>query len=501
MRPIVLIHGYSADGKGSTAGDIKNIYHSLPGDLREEFGKAAIEEIDLSRWLSLEDGLTIDDVSFALNRALASKQFSHLLENGFYVIIHSAGALVIRNWIRKYTTPGKCPAKAVVYLAGANLGSGWAHISSAQISKWGRKMFTHQEMGMKILSALEFGAEWTLDLHRHFMQDNYKMLADYKVEEFCIIGSQAQDGWFHAPVRYAKEDGADGVVRVSSCNLNINYLQIKVSDVCRSISCAELNKAVAKDLKPTQCSKPSAYYCFAESWRATEKEDTQVPFAVLYNCSHSGDDTGIVGGTKTREQLLPLIKIALSKRAWNKKIELFDSATEETYKMAATRTVGSLWKKLITQPPAQYDPHAQVIFRVKDQFGDPVDSYDIYFESVKNQKDESLPVNVLMEHRHKNRKSPNILCFYLRTEVFSKEKADAGNPYPWDNRLDEVNGCHLEISATEKETGSIQYLPLRIEFTNDQLQQWVRSHETTIIDVELQRLPSEDVYRLVKNIR
>ena len=492
MKPIVLIHGYSSESKGSTAKDIKEIYHSLPNDLRKKFGSDQIEEIDLSRWLSLEDGVTIDDISFALNRALISDKFRHLLDNGFHVIIHSTGALIIRNWIRKYTTPGACQVERVIYLAGANFGSGWAHIGSAQLSRWGREILKDEEAGVKILSALEFGSGWTLDLHRHFMTDKQAMRIDYKVEEFCIIGSQAQERWFPIPVRYAKEDGADGVVRVSGCNLNINYLQLKATDAGKSISWNDLEKAIDKD-------KPLSYYQFAETWQATESLDSQIPFAIPYDCAHSGADTGIVSGKDNRDQLLTLISSALSKTSWQNKIKFFDNETADTYKKAASRSVRPFWKKLITQPSAQYDPHAQIIFRVVDQFGDPVNSYDIYFDSVENQRDKSTPLNLLMEHKHVNSKDPNIICFYLRTEKYNKARAKDSDPYPWDNRITEVNGCHLEISATEKETDDIKYLPLRIEFSSDQLKQWIRSHETTIIDVELQRFPSGNVYKMVKN--
>ena len=96
MKPILLIHGYSSEGKtpgGATAADI---YGTLPADLRKEFGRGAVKELNLSRWISLSDGIRIDDISYAMDRALKSS-YPQLLKTGFHVVIHSTGALVVRR--------------------------------------------------------------------------------------------------------------------------------------------------------------------------------------------------------------------------------------------------------------------------------------------------------------------------------------------------------------------------------------------------------------------
>src|SRR6185503_11753212 len=122
MEPIVLIHGYSAESEKTDRDSIAAIYGLLPGKLRDAYGEPAVTEIDLSRYVSLEDGVTIDDVSRAFDRALKTEEFQGLLNSGFHVIIHSTGALVIRNWIRRFSTKPS-PVRNLVYLAGANFGS------------------------------------------------------------------------------------------------------------------------------------------------------------------------------------------------------------------------------------------------------------------------------------------------------------------------------------------------------------------------------------------
>jgi len=224
MEPIVLIHGYSAETNDTTAAAIASIYGSLPKSLKQIYGRTAVVEINLSRYISLEDGITVDDISRALDRALKT-DFSKLLQGKFHVIIHSTGALAIRNWIRRFS-PKPSPIGNLIYLAGANFGSGWAHVGKGQLAKWARFVFQGgAERGVQVLDALELGSDWTIDLHLHFLQLGNAMTTDYGIYESVVVGTQADVKWFPIPIRYAKEDGSDGVVRVSASNVNFNYVR------------------------------------------------------------------------------------------------------------------------------------------------------------------------------------------------------------------------------------------------------------------------------------
>ena len=96
-----------------------------------------------------------------------------------------------------------------------------------------------------------------------------------------------------------------------------------------------------------------------------------------------------------------------------------------------------------------------------------------------------------MEDKHVNTSSPHIITFYLRTDAFSAEAGD------WLPRVPEVQGCFLEISAVEPQTREILYLPLRFEFSAAELESWIVGDRTTLIDVELLRLPSPGIFTLV----
>src|SRR5947208_6421838 len=185
MKPVVLIHGYSAESPSPDPTSIANIYGSLPQRLR---GSYDVIEVDLSRYVSLNDSVSVADIARGLNRALL-EQHPDLLESGFHVVVHSTGALVIRKWIADFS-PKPSPVRNLVYLAGANRGSGWATIGQGQIARWGRFVFERgAQRRLKVLQALELGSGDTIDMHLSFITPGNQMLENYKVQEFVLIGT------------------------------------------------------------------------------------------------------------------------------------------------------------------------------------------------------------------------------------------------------------------------------------------------------------------------
>jgi len=96
----------------------------------------------------------------------------------------------------------------------------------------------------------------------------------------------------------------------------------------------------------------------------------------------------------------------------------------------------------------------------------------------------------MIEDRHNNSNDKGTLTFYLRTQKFNKSKK------AWIDLLDKIADLHIEISGHEPLSGDIAYLPLNIQLTNKDLKQAIKSFQTTIIDIELIRLPSENVFKV-----
>lgn len=489
MKPIVLIHGYSAESENTTKSSIKKIYGDLPQALRKAYGRANVVEIDLARYISLDDGISLDDIALAMDRELKSR-YPQLLASGFHCLVHSTGALVIKNWLRKFS-PRPSPLQNLVHLAGANWGSGWAHIGKTQFAKWGRKIFGAGERGVRILHGLELASSWTIDLHTHFLKTANNLQTKYGVYEHVVIGSQADVAWFEAPVRYAKEDGSDGVIRASACNLNFNYVSFAPTESTRSITWKQANAQADRHLSRGR--NRQELYEIVKTSRPGVRGRPVIPFAIPYQCAHSGEEMGVVTGEQPREQVLRLLDLALTSTPanWQGRVASFENETEQTYAEALSDQAPSWWNSWISEPRAQYDKHAQLVFRLRDQDGRPVEHFDIFFDSVANRRDKSTPLRELMETCHVNGLSKNCINFYLRTDAFD-EDAKA-----WVPRVPGVGVCHIDVTATEPDTQDVCYVPFRFEFSSQQLQRFLQPHRTTIVDIELMRVPSDDVYKMV----
>jgi|ERR1700736_1726492 len=493
MKPIVLIHGYSAESPGEDPTSIAHIYGDLPQRLRATY---QVIEIDLSRYVSVNDSVTISDIARALHRVL-TEQYANLLQNGFHVIIHSTGALVVRKWIQLFSQRPS-PIGNLVYLAGANLGSGWARVGQGQIARWGRFVFERgAQRGLKVLHALELGSSETIDMHLNFLRDGTNMVKDYQVQEFIIIGTQADPGWFEFPIRYAHEDGSDGVVRVSGTNLNFNHIVIGPKKDTASLNWPLVQTAI--QASHAKAEFPS-YYEVKQSSHAG-KDRLAVPFGIAYQCAHSGDQMGIVSGELPRDQVMRMLRQALetaerSQDGWQAAVASFDRETGTTFDTAKTmQKPGTL--NFLSDPRNQYDPHSQIVFRIYDQEGLPVPiaSGDIFFVS-NQQKKRTIPIQSIIEDTVVSGISRNVIVFYIRAKRFDKRQKD------WLDQVADVCDFALEITAIEPATPIddplIVYLPLRIPLTNDELKDLIQPHRTTIIDVTLLRLPSPEVYQLVR---
>jgi pimeloyl-ACP methyl ester carboxylesterase len=494
MKPIVLIHGYSAESPTADPASIENIYGDLPRRLRESYD---VVEVDLSRYVSLNDSVSIADIARGLNRSLL-EQYPALLEGGFHVVIHSTGALVIRTWIRLFSAKPS-PIRNLVYLAGANLGSGWASIGQGQVARWGRFVFERgAQRGLKVLESLELGSGPTIDLHLSFTRGDSRMVEDYKVQEFVIVGTQADAAWFEFPVRYAHEDGSDGVVRVAAANLNFNYLEIGPKESAQFLPWPAIKAAVEAAAVKADFDE----YYEVKSTSAAGKDRLLIPCGIPYRCAHTGDKMGIVSGTIPQDQVERMLKLALetperTPSAWQRVVAAYDRETAQTFDNARTMQKPGLFN-FLADPRNQYDPHAQVIIRLRDQDGlpIPIGSSDIFFVSNQQEKG-TIPIQSLIEDTSVSGVSPNAILFYLRLRKFIRKAQD------WVDQLLDVFDFALEITAIEpaapRQDPLVAYLPLRIPLNRRQLTSLIQPHRTTIIDVTLLRLPAPEVYQLIKS--
>jgi hypothetical protein len=210
---------------------------------------------------------------------------------------------------------------------------------------------------------------------------------------------------------------------------------------------------------------------------------------------------GIVSGELPKQQVQRLLKVALetperSQRDWSNAVDTFDKETTATYDTARTMQRPGLFT-FLQDPRNQYDPHSQVIVRLRDQndLPIPIANSDIHFDS--NQQDpKTIPMQKLVEDTSVSGISPNSILFYLRVNRFD------GKSKQWVDQLALLDDFALEITAIEPATPAqtplVSYLPLRIPLKKTQVAKFIQPHRTTLIDVQLVRVPAPDVYQLMR---
>src|ERR1700742_1202546 len=95
-RPLVLIHGYSAEGL-----DFTKLCKAL-----QQKGIAAVD-IDIANYVSLNNEITIKDIAEGLDRAFRNHSVLRDETQEFDAIVHSTGMLVIRAWLANHGLPVK----------------------------------------------------------------------------------------------------------------------------------------------------------------------------------------------------------------------------------------------------------------------------------------------------------------------------------------------------------------------------------------------------------
>jgi hypothetical protein len=314
-------------------------------------------------------------------------------------------------------------------------------------------------------------------------------------------------------------------VRVSASNLNVNTMRIVPRTAPTGINWSEAHEfavrvtaasgrgEVAGDAEFAEDPDfAGGYYTVAEDCRPDDPRPASrtvpgtktrlrpfVPFAIPYQCAHSNETVGIIHGTATRADVLPLIEAALgcgTEAEYAQQVLEFDATTQRTYAQAAKpKHSQGLWAGLtdalrnyLDNPQGQYDKHAQLIVRVQDQNGKPLHDSSIHFNSQGGDREPEELMSALFQDHHRNNNSPNTHTFYLRTDCYDRKARG------WLPRIPQLHGIDLEIDCVDASTERILFVPLRRRVSSEQLQQWIRPHETTLIDVELLRLPSDDTF-------
>ena len=254
------------------------------------------------------------------------------------------------------------PIRNLVYLAGANLGSGWASIGQGQVARWGRFVFERgAQRGVKVLQSLELGSSPTIDLHLSFTRGDSRMVEDYKVQEFVIIGTQADAAWFEFPDSLC----ARGWFRRRRARLRLQPEFQPFRDR------AERERAV-----PALADRASGAGCGRREGGISgilRGEIIYPPRARIgRSCPAAFRTVAPIRATRwgsfparfRSEQVERMFKLALetperTPAAWQRAVAAYDRETAQTFDSARTMQKPGLFN-FLADPRNQYDPHAQV---------------------------------------------------------------------------------------------------------------------------------------------
>lgn len=227
MKPLVIIHGWSDEPKS---------FAPLGQRIAQDLGVAPTE-IRLGDWISMNDEVTLPDVAAALGMAWRHHGLP-TAPRSVDLVVHSTGALVVREWMTRYHTPESVPIHRLLMLAPANFGSPLAHkghsFMGRVIKGWGEPRF---QTGKKILKALELGSPYTYELaHRDLFGIKKPWYGAGRILCTILVG----DVGYKGIASIANEDGSDGTVRISTANLNGAKITLQLD---------EKNEAVRFDLQ------------------------------------------------------------------------------------------------------------------------------------------------------------------------------------------------------------------------------------------------------------
>lgn len=212
-RPIVILHGWS-----DTSDSFKDIGTALHTDTVQIF---------LGNYISLDDQVTVPDLATALSRIWVTRNLP-TTPRSVDVIVHSTGALVIREWMTRFFTPETNPVFHLVMLAPANFGSPIAHVGRSMLGRVlkGFSLTRPLETGTKILKSLELASPYSWRLaERDLLGTGAEYYGPKRVLSTVLVGTEGYTGIRAA----ANKRGGDGTVYVSTANINCQRVTLDFS--------------------------------------------------------------------------------------------------------------------------------------------------------------------------------------------------------------------------------------------------------------------------------
>ncbi len=454
-RPLVILHGWSDDG---------NSFDALARHLGPRLAGFNIELVSIGDYLSMHDDVRFDDLQAAMERAWSERGLPRK-PHSVDAIVHSTGGLVIRDWLERNFAADQSPIKHLVMLAPANFGSPLAHKGRSFLGRTAKGFFSRQpnqplfNTGTHILEGLELASPYSWDLA---MRDRFGSgkgrYAPGRVLCTVLMGNTGYGG-----IRaIANEAGGDGTVRTSTANLECAHLTIRFD-----------SKADPEN--------PSR-------WRSVPRPIKLLPsqgrtaFRLLDKIDHSSITlNGKVKANKPEMAALELIEQALT--VDDADFDGFcDRCDAET--AALTRQPGSRKGSAAMQ---------NMVVRVRDDFGVGVEDYLLEFYDIRKHDGGGLAKAIhdgAINKVHLYRGDSSYRSIYIDTAALLAALGRGDTRFGLSITATPVLDSRQPVGF--QTFGDEDILDLSLDA--EQAEALFKPHRTLLVDLELPRLQSPEVF-------
>ncbi len=372
MIPVIILHGWSDNSRS---------FRVLADWLKDRLGPNVVT-IFLGDYLSMNDEVTLFDLGRAFDLALQKENIPQG-RHSFDLIVHSTGGLVAREYLRqKCLDPATgrrdaaaTPIRRLCMLAPANFGSPLATLGKSILGRVfkGWKWDGFGESGQNVLDALELASPYTFDLAVDDLFDaEFPVFSPANTLTTVVVGTAAYPGALKSTLH---EDGSDGTVRVATANLQASYFRIDFFD---------------QDGDPAVREIPST--------------TGDVALAVFHrnHASITDPDDPV---QQAEWQAAMLNALTVSPQTYGAHVKFCRALTDATFAQG-----------LAGKNPGWYHRYQHVVFRVRDQHGDPIDDFMIEFYQEPGDRQDRIfkEINAnILEKVTKNQRAANCRSFYF----------------------------------------------------------------------------------------
>lgn len=485
---VVFVHGWSVTSTDT--------YAELPARLKREASAAGgpaldVRNIYLGQYVSFRDEVRLEDISRAFDAAVSDVLSSIGGTRRFVCITHSTGGPVVRDWLDRYFVQPKklaaCPLSHLIMLAPANFGSALAQLGKSRLARI-KAWFDGVEPGQRVLDWLELGSPEACDLNVRWISDYGALNLAGLVNPlflFVLTGDRIDRKLYDHLNSYTGETGSDGVVRAAAANLNATYVRLEQGQAERGQAMAKA-KAKLRSLTPTLV-----------------KLAPRTAFKIIADASHSGETMGIMQSVSATGDLHPTAAAILrclgvsDSAAYTTLCDAFDQENA-THQLPASRLE---IEHVPVLPDREYihDPHSMLVLRLLDDRGAHLQEVDVLLTAGPNNSPDELPENFLPD-RQANHRDPSAITFFIN---FAALTGSPPIPRPDGSsaRAELITRGNYGLLLRPRSTdGIVLYLEGGISAATDNLLQYIRPNQTTVIDVVLTRIVRDGVFTFTKQL-